>query len=60
MTFEGLPIRGPPILYRNNLVQVEVHMHNFGVTGTVTDTSFPALPTPTLVERSDIVEYFER
>ena len=29
MTFEGLPIRGPPILYRNNLVRVDVRKHAF-------------------------------
>ena len=47
MSFEGLPIRGPPILYRNNLVHVDVHMHAPDVPNTVTASSLLELPTPT-------------
>ena len=47
MTFERLPIRGPPILYRNNLVHVDVHMHALDVSKTVTASSLLELPTPT-------------
>ena len=39
MTFEGLPIRGPPILYRNNLVHVDVHKHAIDGLKTVTASS---------------------
>ena len=47
MTFEGLPIRGPPILYRNNLVHVDVHMHAPDLLETATASSLLVLPTPT-------------
>ena len=47
MTFEGLPIRGPPILYRNNLVHVDIHKHAPDVPEIVTASSFLIHPAPT-------------
>ena len=47
MTFERLLIRGPPILYRNNLVHVDIHKHAPDVPEIVTASSFLIHLAPT-------------